>query len=300
MTKTLIVKEDEQGIRLDKYLKIYNEDLSRTLISSYIDDGYVLVNGKVIKPSYKTALGDTIEISEPEKKETDLVAQDLGLEIVYEDNDVAVVEKPTGIVVHPAAGNEDNTLVNGLLYELDDLSGIKGEVRPGIVHRIDKDTSGLLMIAKNDKAHESLADQLKNHTVNRLYVGLVFGVIQEEKGRIDAPIGRDPSDRKKMAVVKDGKRAVTNFRVIERYKKFTLVEFKLETGRTHQIRVHMRYIGYPLVGDPQYGPKKLIEPTGQYLHAKTLGFVHPKTNEYMEFNSELPDYFKEYLDKLEK
>ncbi len=300
MTYDYIIKEELVGIRLDKALKQLNNDMSRTVLTNLINEGNVLVNGEVVKPSYITNLNDSITLKTKEERETELKALDLNLDIVYEDSSVAVVEKPTGLVVHPACGNYDNTLVNGLLYELDDLSGIKGEIRPGIVHRIDKDTSGLLMVAKNDKAHEKLSSQLKEHTVNRLYVGLVTGVIEEEKGRIDAPIGRDPNDRKKMAVLKDGKRAVTNFRVIERYKKFTLVEFKLETGRTHQIRVHMKYIGHPLVGDPQYGVKKLISPTGQYLHAKTLGFVHPETNEYMEFHSELPKYFKDYLDTLEK
>ncbi|MGM9971973.1 MAG: RluA family pseudouridine synthase [Anaeroplasmataceae bacterium] len=300
MINKYIIDDSLKGIRLDKALKSLNNDMSRTLLSNLIASGNVKVNNKVSKPSYITNLGDEITVEIEEAKETTLEAQNLNLNIVYEDNDVAVVDKPTGLVVHPAAGNKDNTLVNGLLYELDDFSGIKGEIRPGIVHRIDKDTSGLLMIAKNDMAMENLSEQLKNHTVNRLYVGLACGVIEEAKGRIDAPIGRDPSDRKKMAVVKDGKKAITNFRVLERYKKFTLVEFKLETGRTHQIRVHMKYIGHPLVGDIQYGPKKLISETGQYLHAKTLGFIHPTTKEYMEFNSELPSYFKEYLATLEK
>ena len=204
------------------------------------------------------------------------------------------------MVVHPAAGNHENTLVNGLLYEVEDLGGIKGELRPGIVHRIDKNTSGLLMVAKNDMAVAALEEQLKNHTVTRMYVGLVSGVIAEDRGRIDAPIGRSSEDRKKMDVVKDGKPAITNFKVIERYKKFTLCEFKLETGRTHQIRVHMKYIGHPLVGDPEYGSKKLIAETGQYLHAAVLGFKHPRSGEYMEFKSELPEYFKNYLNTLEK
>jgi len=300
MLKKYIVKEKNAQMRLDKFLKSYNDDMSRTLISTLIDNGSVTVNGKPSKPSYMTVCEDEIHMEIPEAKDSTLEAVDMNLNIVYEDNDVAVVEKPTGIVVHPAAGTGDNTLVNGLLYEMEELGGIKGEVRPGIVHRIDKDTSGLLMVAKNDKAVDSLCEQLKNHTVNRLYVGLVVGVIQEEKGRIDAPIGRDPNDRKKMAVIENGKNAVTNFRVLERYKKFTLVEFKLETGRTHQIRVHMKYIGYPLVGDPQYGLKKLVEPTGQFLHAKTIGFTHPVTGQYLEFNSDLPDYFKNYLNNLEK
>ena len=300
MIKNYKVEEKDKGIRLDKYLKSLNSDMSRSLIANIIGEGNVLVNGLVSKCSYLTNPGDLISMEIKESLETELQAIDLNLNIVYEDEYVAVVDKPTGMVVHPAAGNNSNTLVNGLLYELDNLSGIKGEVRPGIVHRIDKDTSGLLMIAKNDFAHEKLSEQLKNHTVNRLYVGLVNGVIPEEKGRIEAPIGRDPEDRKKMAVVGNGKSAITNFKVLERYKKATLVEFKLETGRTHQIRVHMKYIGYPLIGDPLYGPKKLISETGQYLHAKLLGFHHPFTDEYMEFKSPLPDYFKKYLELIEK
>ncbi len=298
--KTYKITESDVNVRLDKLVKGFDDNLSRTLIQSLIVDGYIKVNDEIVKSGYITKINDIITIAERPAENVDLESQDLDLHIVYQDEFVAVVEKPTGMVVHPAAGNEDSTLVNGLLHELDELSGIKGEVRPGIVHRIDKDTSGLLMIAKNDFAHEHLSEQLKNHTVNRIYIGLVVGVIQEEKGRINAPIGRDPKDRKKMAVVENGKPAITNFQVIKRYKKFTLVEFKLETGRTHQIRVHMKYIGYPLVGDQAYGPKKLIAETGQYLHAKTIGFIHPNTNEYVEFTSPLPDYFEEYLKTLDE
>ncbi len=300
MLKKYIVSNKNDGQRLDKFLKSYNDDISRSYIASLINDNKILVNNKPSKASYIVCDGDVIDLLETGPKEIEVKAQNLNLNIVYEDDDILVVDKPTGMVVHPACGNYENTLVNGLLYEVDDLKGIKGEVRPGIVHRIDKDTSGLLMVAKNDMAVKSLEEQLKAHTVNRLYYGLVSGVIPEERGRIDAPIGRDPIDRKKMAVVKEGKDAVTNFRVVERFKKFTLCEFKLETGRTHQIRVHMKYIGYPLVGDPQYGSKKLISETGQYLHAGVLGFIHPKTKEYMEFRSELPEYFKNYLNTLEK
>ncbi len=300
MLKKYIVSSNNDGQRLDKFLKSYNDDVSRSYITSLINDNKILVNNKETKASYIVCCGDVIDLLETKPKELEVKAQNLNLNIVYEDEDILIVDKPTGMVVHPACGNYENTLVNGLLYEVDDLKGIKGEVRPGIVHRIDKDTSGLLMVGKNDMAVKSLEEQLKEHSVNRLYYGLVSGVISEERGRIEAPIGRDPLDRKKMAVVKDGKEAVTNFRVVERYKKFTLCEFKLETGRTHQIRVHMKYIGYPLVGDPQYGSKKLISETGQYLHAGVLGFIHPRTKEYMEFHSELPDYFKNYLNTLEK
>jgi len=300
MLRKYIVASKDKGVRLDKYLKSYNDDVSRAFITNLINDFKILVNNNPSKASYLVCEGDVIDILETKPKDMELKAQDLNLNIVYEDDTVVVVDKPTGMVVHPAAGNLDNTLVNGLLYEVLDLQGIKGEVRPGIVHRIDKNTSGLLMVAKNDLAVKDLEEQLKNHTVTRLYVGLVAGVISEDRGRIDAPIGRDPMDRKKMAVVKDGKPAITNFKVLERYKKATLCEFKLETGRTHQIRVHMKYIGHPLVGDPEYGNKKLVSETGQYLHAKVLGFIHPKTKEYMEFTSELPEYFTQYLNTLEK
>ena len=300
MLRKYIVASKDKGVRLDKYLKSYNDDVSRAFITNLINDSKILVNNNPSKASYLVCEGDVIDILETKPKDMELKAQDLNLNIVYEDETVVVVDKPTGMVVHPAAGNLDNTLVNGLLYEVLDLQGIKGEVRPGIVHRIDKNTSGLLMVAKNDLAVKDLEEQLKNHTVTRLYVGLVAGVISEDRGRIDAPIGRDPMDRKKMAVVKDGKPAITNFKVLERYKKATLCEFKLETGRTHQIRVHMKYIGHPLVGDPEYGNKKLVSETGQYLHAKVLGFIHPKTKEYMEFTSELPEYFTQYLNTLEK
>ena len=223
----------------------------------------------------------------------------MNLEIVYEDEDVAVVNKPKGMVVHPAAGNYENTLVHGLLYELEDLSTINGVARPGIVHRIDKDTTGLLMIAKNDKASLSLTEQLKAHTCKRTYQALVYGTIQENKGKINAPIGRDQMDRKKMAVTKNGKEAITHFTVLKRFKDFTLVECALETGRTHQIRVHFSYIGHPLVGDKVYGRRKVIGDEGQFLHAKTIGFLHPSTGKWMEFDSELPEYFKVFLKQLE-
>ncbi len=295
----IIIDETNSGIRIDKVLVSYI-DKSRTQIADLIKDGYVLVNGKTVKSNYKVELNDEIEVLEKEVQDLSLTKEDMNLEIVYEDSDVAVVNKPSGMVVHPAAGNQEHTLVNGLLAQMDITSSINGVARPGIVHRIDKDTSGLLMIAKNDKAMESLSNQLKEHTCNRIYVGLVYGLIGEDTGKIIAPIARSKDDRKKMAIDKDGKEAITHFRVLKRYMGYTLCEFKLETGRTHQIRVHMKYINHPLVGDPVYGPRHIIGEHGQFLHAKTIGFVHPTTNEYMEFTSELPEYFNEFLKTLEE
>ena len=295
----IIIDETNSGVRIDKVLVSYI-DKSRTQIADLIKDGYILVNGKTVKSNYKVELNDEIEVLEKEVQDLSLTKEDMNLEIVYEDSDVAVINKPSGMVVHPAAGNQEHTLVNGLLAQMDITSSINGVARPGIVHRIDKDTSGLLMIAKNDKAMESLSNQLKEHTCNRIYVGLVYGLIGEDTGKIIAPIARSKDDRKKMAIDKDGKEAITHFRVLKRYMGYTLCEFKLETGRTHQIRVHMKYINHPLVGDPVYGPRHIIGEHGQFLHAKTIGFVHPTTNEYMEFTSELPEYFNEFLKTLEE
>ncbi len=295
----IVIDETNQNIRIDKVLVEFI-DKSRTQIAELIKEGYILVNGKPVKSNYKVELNDEIEILEKETKKLELEKEDLNLEIVYEDDDVAVVNKPSGMVVHPANGNLEHTLVNGLLAQMNLTSSINGVERPGIVHRIDKDTSGLLMIAKNDKAMESLSSQLKEHTCNRIYVGLVYGLIGEDSGKIIAPIARSKDDRKKMAIDKDGKEAITHFRVLKRYLGYTLCEFKLETGRTHQIRVHMKYINHPLVGDPVYGPRHIIGDRGQFLHAKTIGFKHPSTSEYMEFTSELPDYFKEFLNTLEE
>ena len=296
----LVITNEYVGIRLDKVLATILTDKTRNNILKLIEDGYVLVNGKTIKPSQKACLNDEIEIDEPEAKPLELEAENLNLNIVYEDSDVAVINKPKGMVVHPGAGVNSGTLVNGLLYEMDDLSDINGVIRPGIVHRIDKDTTGLLMIAKNDKASLSLTEQLKKHECHRIYHALVYGEIKEDKGRINAPIARSKEDRKKMAVDKDGKEAITNFKVLKRFKGFTYIECKLETGRTHQIRVHMEYIGHPLVGDRVYGRKrKIISDQGQFLHAKKIGFIHPTTNEWMEFDSELPDYFKDFMNQLE-
>ncbi len=297
--KNYKVSADMVKKRLDKALVDLLEDKSRAYILKCIEEEKVSVNGKIEKPSYLLKENDLITYEPLEEKKLSLEGQNLNLEIVYEDEDVAVVNKPKGMVVHPAAGNYENTLVHGLLYELEDLSTINGVARPGIVHRIDKDTTGLLMIAKNDKASLSLTEQLKAHTCKRTYQALVYGTIQENKGKINAPIGRDQMDRKKMAVTKNGKEAITHFTVLKRFKDFTLVECALETGRTHQIRVHFSYIGHPLVGDKVYGRRKVIGDEGQFLHAKTIGFLHPSTGKWMEFDSELPEYFKVFLKQLE-
>ena len=297
----IIISSEYVGQRLDKVIASLLPDKTRSNIMKLIEDEKILVNNLPFKASQKAKLNDEITILDIEPVSLDLEAQNLNLDIVYEDNDVAIVNKPKGMVVHPGAGVNSGTLVNGLLYEMDDLSDINGVIRPGIVHRIDKDTTGLLMIAKNDKASLSLTNQLKEHKCNRIYHALVYGEIQESKGRINAPISRSKEDRKKMEVNKDGKEAITNFKVLKRYKGFTYIELKLETGRTHQIRCHMEYIGYPIVGDKTYGRKrKIIGDQGQFLHAKTIGFIHPSTNEWMEFDSELPKYFKDFLNTLEE
>ncbi|GKV55658.1 pseudouridine synthase [Sporosarcina sp. NCCP-2222] len=292
------ITEQLEGNRIDKALSLYNPDWSRTQIQQWVKDGAVLVNDMTVKPNMKVKQGDVVTVTEPEPEELDIVSEDLNLEIVYEDSDVLVVNKPRGMVVHPAPGHLSGTLVNGLMHHCTDLSGINGVLRPGIVHRIDKDTSGLLMVAKNDKAHVSLVNQLVAKTVTRVYTALVHGHIPHDNGTIDAPIGRDPRDRQSMTVVDHGKHAVTHFKVLERFGDFTLVECRLETGRTHQIRVHMKYIGYPLAGDPKYGPKKTINFDGQVLHAGIIGFDHPSTGEYMEFSKPLPEDFQQLLEKM--
>lgn len=292
------VDESNKGERLDKYISTQNEEVSRTQAQLLIKDGNVLVNGQQVKTNYKCQENDVIELIMPEPVELDVAAEEMNLDIYYEDEDVLVVNKPKGMVVHPAPGHMTGTLVNGLMAHCKDLSGINGVMRPGIVHRIDKDTSGLLMVAKNDLAHEGLVQQLVDKSVTRKYTALVHGNIQHSHGTIDAPIGRDKKDRQSMTVEPDGKQAVTHFTVLENFKDFTLVECQLETGRTHQIRVHMKYIGYPLAGDPKYGPKKTLELGGQALHAGVLGFIHPRTKEYMEFNAPLPEYFAELIEKL--
>lgn len=299
--KLLEVSEGEEG-RLDKYLSDKLDDMTRSYLKKLIsDDKAVLVNGNPAKPNYKLKPGDIIELTVPEPIELEIKAENIPLNIVYEDSDMLVVNKPQGMVVHPAAGNYTGTLVNALLYHCgDSLSGINGEKRPGIVHRIDKDTSGLLLVAKNDNAHQKLSSQIKEHSLTRAYKALVHGNIKQDSGRIDAPIGRHPSDRKKMTVTdKNSREAVTNFRVIERYGRYTFVECILETGRTHQIRVHMSKNGHPIVGDKTYGVKKEeFNLAGQLLHAYKVGFIHPVSGEYMEFVSELPDYYMNVLDRL--
>ncbi|PYF07036.1 ribosomal large subunit pseudouridine synthase D [Ureibacillus chungkukjangi] len=297
---TITIEQENAGERIDKALSTIQEEWSRSQISTWITEGIVKVNGEDIKPKYKVKEGDVIEVDVPDPEVLEVIPENLDLEIIYEDKDVLVVNKPKGMVVHPAPGHLTGTLVNGLMHHCKDLSGINGILRPGIVHRIDKDTSGLLMVAKNDQAHHSLVDQLVNKTVTRKYTALVHGHIAHDKGTVDAPIGRDPKDRQKQAVVDNGKHAVTHFSVMERLGDFTLVECRLETGRTHQIRVHMNYIGYPLVGDPKYGPKKTIDFGGQVLHAGVLGFVHPTSEEYMEFEVPLPDDYVALLEELRK
>lgn len=294
----LIITEESEGERLDTVLAGLVEDTSRTDIQNRVKSGHITVNGKTVKPNYKVKKDDRIELLERENVEADIVPENLNLDIVYEDDDVAVVNKDRGMVVHPAAGHASGTLVNGLMDQLDNLSGINGELRPGIVHRIDKDTSGLLMVAKNDVAHRHLVEQLVEKSVTRKYTALVHGVIPHNLGTIEAPIGRNPKERQDMAVVDEGKDAVTHFNVLERFDNFTLVECILETGRTHQIRVHMKYIGYPLAGDPKYGPRKTLDVGGQLLHAGVLGFTHPKTGERMEFKKELPKYFTDVIDEM--
>ncbi|KIH71099.1 RluA family pseudouridine synthase [Salinicoccus roseus] len=294
----ITVSDMDSGQRIDRLLAEQLDDTSRSDMQGRIRDGLVKVNGGTIKPNYKVKKGDVVTVEVRELVEADIIPEDLDLEIIHEDAEVAVVNKPKGMVVHPAAGHPSGTLVNGLMHQLDNLSGINGELRPGIVHRIDKDTSGLLMVAKDDVTHRHLVEQLVEKSVTRKYTALVHGTIPHDKGTIEAPIGRNPKERQEMAVVDDGKEAVTHFNVLERYKDFTLVECILDTGRTHQIRVHMKYIGYPLAGDPKYGPRKTLETEGQMLHAGTLGFIHPKTGEYLEFTAPLPDQFEDVLETM--
>ena len=289
---------DQTG-RIDKVLTSLEPEITRSQLKNLINDGHVTVNGQAVKPKYKVQAGDKISLVKPEPQSLELTPENIPLDIVYEDDDVIVVNKPQGMVVHPAPGHPDHTLVNALLYH-SPLSTINGTFRPGIVHRIDKDTSGLLMVAKNDLAHQSLAEQLRNKTNKREYLALVYGQIKEDEGTIDAPLGRNPQDRKKQAVVKEGRHAVTHFKVMKRYDNFTLVKCILETGRTHQIRVHMKYIGHPLVGDPLYGPRKVIGKDGQFLHAALLGFKHPRTGKELVFEAPLPENFQKMLDKLDK
>ena len=300
--KEYIINLDAQNIRLDKVITILNPDLSRSMIKKMLDEGNILVNGKQEKASYKTKLNDKIEVQEVIAKEIELKAQDIPVEVIYEDPDIIVVNKPKGMVVHPANGNPDGTLVNAIMNICkDSLSGIGGEIRPGIVHRIDKDTSGLLIIAKNDKAHINLSEQIKNREITKKYVALTRGVIKENNATIDMPIGRSDKDRKKMAVRKDGKNAVTHFDVIKRYNAYTYLDIKIDTGRTHQIRVHLAEIGYPIVGDSVYSNgRNPFGIEGQMLHAKLLEFKHPTTGKVLKLEAPLPKYFEEVLNKLEE
>lgn len=289
---------EEANERLDKYL--VTDTRSRSTVIKMLDGGFIFVNGKIEKPSYKVKIGDEIEVKDGFKEDIDIVPTKMDIDIVYEDKDILVVNKPSGLVVHPGSGNYDNTLVNGLMDYTNSLSDLNGDERPGIVHRIDKDTSGLLLIAKNNKTHQILTDYFKNKQVKREYIALICGVFPHDTALIDAPIGRDPKDRKKMAVIADNsKNAITHLKVLKKYKNYTLVSLVLETGRTHQIRVHMNYIGYPVYNDPVYNNKKSTE-FGQFLHSYKMDFIHPITGESMHFECPLPEYFQAFIDSLEK
>lgn len=301
MKELFVVLGEEEGTRIDVLLAGRFADLSRSHVQKLLKSEAVLVNQRPVKANYKAAAGDQVAIDIPEAGEPEILAEPMDLDILYEDSDVILVNKPKGMVVHPAAGHYSKTLVNGLMYHCrQDLSGINGVLRPGIVHRIDMDTTGVLIVCKNDMAHNCIAEQLKEHTMGRRYEAIVHGVIKEDQGVIDAPIGRHPTDRKKMAVnEKNGRRAVTHYQVLERFSQFTYVECRLETGRTHQIRVHMASIHHPVLGDPVYGPERCpFKLQGQTLHAGVLGFVHPRTGEYLEFQAPLPEYFQRLLEKL--
>ena len=299
----IIVQPEESNIRIDKYLSQKLSDLSRSYLQSLIKSENIKVNNKIIKANYKTKEGDNIVVTVPPPIQTDIKAENINIDIIYQDSDILVINKPQGMVVHPAPGNYSGTLVNALLYRHDCLSNINGEIRPGIVHRIDKDTSGLLVVAKNNTAHIKLSEQLKDKTMNRIYLAVVENNIKQDEGTIDTLIGRNPVDRKKMAVIKNGhgRQAITHYKVLERYGDYTLVRAKLETGRTHQIRVHMAYIGHPIVGDPVYGSKNnKFKLKGQALHAKQLTLIHPTTGKVMVFNAPLPEYFNALLQLLRK
>lgn len=298
--KEYIVSQEEKGKRLDTYIPSVDTDITRTSAQRLIEDGNILVNGKNAKVSYKIQENDKISVEIPEPKQIELKAQNIPIEIIYEDSDIIVVNKPKGMVVHPANGNPDGTLVNAIMAICkDSLSGIGGEIRPGIVHRIDKDTSGLLIVAKNDNAHVKMSEQIKKHEVKKTYIALVRGVFKENEATIDMPIGRSTSDRKKMAVNKNGKNAITHIKVLKRFDKYTLLKVNIETGRTHQIRVHLSHIGYPIVGDYTYSNgKNEFDVIGQCLHAQKLEFKHPITQKDMCLEAELPQYFKDILDKL--
>lgn len=305
MENKVLQTEEFVGERIDKFLSCRLEEVSRSYIQKLIKEGHVSVNGKPVKANYKLGAGDEICVEIPEAKEPDILPENIPLDILYEDQDILVVNKPKGMVVHPAAGHYSGTLVNALMYHCkDSLSGINGVMRPGIVHRIDMDTTGSLLVCKNDEAHRILAEQLKEHTIRREYHAIVYGNIKEDTGTVDAPIGRHPTDRKKMSINhKNGKRAVTHYEVLERFGNFTYICCRLETGRTHQIRVHMASLHHPLLGDEVYGPSSrppFSGLKGQVLHAKILGIHHPSTGEYMEFDAPLPEYFVDLLQKLRR
>ena len=304
MIYDFVVSEDEVNIRIDKYISERVPELSRSYIQHLIEDDFVTVNEKKCKSNYKCKLNDKVVVNAEEQKELDVVAENIPLDIVYEDDDIIIVNKPKNMVVHPACGHESGTLVNALLYHCGErLSTINGVIRPGIVHRIDRNTTGLLVVCKNDLAHRNLAEQLKAHSITRKYHAICYGIFREPEGTVDAPIGRHEKDRKKMAINhKNGRRAVTNYKVLKELNhQYSYIECTLETGRTHQIRVHMASIGHPILGDDVYGPKnpKIKDLEGQTLHAKVLGFVHPTTNQYVEFDSDLPEYFQKLIDKLQ-
>lgn len=302
MTHEIDVLESQAGIRIDKFLADELPELSRSYIQKLIKEEQITVNGKIVKANYKLSPEDLVVVQQPELKEPDILAEDIPLDILYEDSDILIINKPKGMVVHPSAGHYSGTLVNALMYYCkDDLSGINGVMRPGIVHRIDMDTTGSLLVCKNDFAHQNIAEQLKVHDIKRVYHAIVHGVLKEDEGTIDAPIGRHPIERKKMSINhKNGKEAVTHYKVIKRFKNYTYIQCQLETGRTHQIRVHMASIKHPLLGDDVYGPLKCpFKLQGQTLHAKIIGIMHPRTGEYIEIDAPLPEYFSSLLIKLE-
>lgn len=302
MSRSFIIEKENNSVRIDRFLADTCPELSRSRIQKLIKDNCITVNEKPVKSNYRLLTDDKVSLSIPDLKEPDILPEDIPLDILYEDEDVIVVNKPKGMVVHPAPGHYSGTLVNALLYHCkDQLSGINGDLRPGIVHRIDMDTTGSLIVCKNDLAHQSLSEQLKEHSIHRIYIAIVHGNLKDDEGTINAPIGRHPIDRKKMSIhAKVSRHAVTHYKVLERFGDYTYIQCKLETGRTHQIRVHMASIGHPLVGDAVYGPKKCPFPhlVGQTLHAKTLGFIHPRTGEYIEVNAPIPKYFSNLLNTL--